>query len=273
MELITKLKIDIEKVNERNRELIAKNIIKKFTIKEKRTINFWKGENNIMNKDGLYTFRDITNFLISNDEFTEIKKSDIKSYISIFDIKFDNYDLIENINKILEEIQTNRIKNCIKYIKILDKSFMKGIYSNDIIYRVMSEPYNGNIIKNISAWSLVPIPYFCNNNKDNCYLYITKIPKNIKVLYLENNIKDTKNLNNFTLWKHYEYEYLLPRNLEFKILNEKEIKINNIWYNNKQENKSKHKFIKYNVIYIKIIKKNENNYKFDTKPVKLVNNK
>jgi len=50
-----------------------------------------------------------------------------------------------------------------------------------------------------------------------------KIPKKLKVLYLENNSKD-KNLDNFQDFTMYEYEYLLPRNLEFIEYKTKNIK-------------------------------------------------
>ena len=144
----------------------------------------------------------------------------------------------EDLKKILLEINNKRIKNIQKYIKIEDSIFKKGFLSNDIIYRMQKDKINENIIKNSTSWSLVPLDYFCL--KEECHLYITKIPKDLKVIYIENNSKDKVLTTNF-LYEIYEFEYILPRNLKFIETKIKKIEVPNINYNKKNEELNKFK--------------------------------
>jgi hypothetical protein len=233
--LLQKLKIDIDKINKRNQELIETKWIDKLNNKQKKFLNWRKKQPSLMNRDGLFSFTDLSSYLLNPDKFSEININNLRNYLSIYEYKQKwGVILLENINddfkKILQEIQKQRVKSVQKYIKIEDSIFRQGIYSNDTIYRTQEEPIIGNIIKNTTSWSLAPIENFCN--KKECHLYVTKIPKKLKVLYLENNSKD-KNLNNFQDFTMYEYEYLLPRNLEFIEYKTKKYKIINNMYNNK----------------------------------------
>lgn len=142
-----------------------------------------------------------------------------------------------------------------KYVKILDKMITKGIYSNDTIYRISRKPIEGNILKNFSSWGLIPMEGFCDFKE--CHLYVTKIPNKLKVLYLENLSKD-KDLDVFQEYAHYEYEYLLPRNLEFKELKTKTIYITSFGQHLKDKNINSNNETKVIVHYIKIIKKIKN---------------
>jgi hypothetical protein len=259
--LIEKLKIDVEKIKQRNNELISKNWIDGLSVQQKKFLNFRKGPpSSLMNRYGLFGYTDLSNFLINPDKFNEIKLSDIQAYMTIFELK-QKWDLFnvgmfnDDFTKILQQIQKKRIKNIIKYIELEDSIFKKGIYANDTIYRVQDRLFENNIIKNSTSWSLTPQEFFCS--KSVCHIYITKIPKNIKVIYLENNSKD-KNLDIFQNFNYFEFEFILPRNLEFKEIKTKIIDIPNRHFDSKNEIQNKHKTIKYNIHYIKIIKKIKN---------------
>lgn len=97
---------------------------------------------------------------------------------------------------------------------------------------MQTKPIDGNLIKNSTSWSLAPIEGFCNDTL--CHLYITRIPSKLKVIYLENNSTD-ENLSVFKDFNSYEFEYVLPRNIEFTGTKTKKMKIQNRFYNNKND--------------------------------------
>jgi hypothetical protein len=254
--LLQKLKINIKKIQERNDELIQNKWIDKLTTKQKKFINWRKGPPKILNRDGLLGYMDLSDYLINPDKFSEINVNVLRDYLSIYEVKqkfgiITFSDISDDLKKILKTIQEHRVHNIQKYIKIEDDIFKKGIYANDLIYRVQKDPFSGNIIKNSTSWSLAPIENFCR--KEECHLYITRVPKDIKVLYLENNSKD-KNLEMFKEFNSYEYEFVLPRDLEFKEYKTIKLTITNNNYASKNPNSN---FINkmFIVHYIKIIKK------------------
>jgi len=178
--LIEKLKIDVEKIKQRNNELISKNWIDGLSVQQKKFLNFRKGPpSSLMNRYGLFGYTDLSNFLINPDKFNEIRLSDIQAYMTIFELK-QKWDLFnvgmfnDDFTKILQQIQKKRIKNIIKYIELEDSIFKKGIYANDTIYRIQDRLFENNIIKNSTSWSLTPQEFFCS--KSVCHIYITKIP-------------------------------------------------------------------------------------------------
>jgi len=117
-----------------------------------------------------------------------------------------------------------------RYIEVEDSIFKKGIYSRDTVYRVQTKKIDGNIIRNSTSWSLSPVQWFCSDTV--CHLYITRIPHKMKVMYLENKSKD-KNLSTFINFPIYEFEYILPRNIEFKETKTKKINIPNPFFDQK----------------------------------------
>ena len=255
--LLSKFESDIDKIKKRNKELISTNWIEKLSLDQKKFLNFRKGNPTLMNRDGMYGYSDITNYLIDPDSFSNININSLKDYFIIYEIKQKyNSIMINNINedlqKLLRKIQDKRIENIEKYIKIEDSIFDIGINSKDIIYRIQNNKINGNIIKNSTSWSLIPIDWFCYTKE--CHLYVTKIPNNLKVIYLENKSNDIE-LSTFKDFNNYEFEYLLPRNLEFKEVKTKTIKIPNENISSKDEyyNNYKEKIII--IHWIKIIKK------------------
>jgi hypothetical protein len=263
---IQKFKIDTDKIKKRNEELMSMNWFDKLSIQQKKFLDFRKGPpKQLLNKDGLYGYPDLSNYLVNPDKFSEISISNLQDYLMIFNIE-QEWEMIwfskinDDLKKILKKIQEERIKNIQKYIKLEDSIFNKGIYANDIVYRVQDKPIEGNIIKNSTSWSLAPIENFCD--KTECHMYVTQIPKKLKVIYLENKSKD-KNLKTFQQFNMYEFEFVLPRNLEFKELKTKTYSIPNRKFNFKNEEMSKPKEQKFIVHYIKIIKK-LNNVPFPT---------
>jgi len=250
--------IDTEKINKRNDELIKMNLMDRLSIKQKKILNFYKGPPKFINDDGLYSYSDITTYLTDEQSFGKISVKNLKDYIIIYQINRDKFgiqynEIVDQLDGILKTIQKKRIQSVVKYINIMDTVFNKGIRSTDTIYRMMSVPFNGNVIKNTTSWSLSPIEWFCNSETE-CHLYVTKLSKNIKVMYVENNSKD-KNLKTFQEFYAYEFEYLLPRDIEFKELKTKKIAIPNPKFALKKKPINQKKEVNIIVHYIKIIKK------------------
>jgi len=255
--LIQKFRIDTEKVKKRNEELMKMNWIDKLTAEQKKFISWRKGDPQIMNRDGLFNYFELSNYLINQDQFTKININNLREYLSIYEVKQKFHIInLNNINddlkKILQTIQNKRINAIQKYIKIEDSIFKRGINSTDTIYRIQDRKIEGNIIKNSTSWSLYPIEWFCT--KAECHLYITNIPNKLKVMYLENKSKD-KNLDIFNDVPVYEFEYILPRDLEFKEIKTKIIKIPNKSFNKKNEEMNKFKEQNIYCHWIKITKK------------------
>ena len=237
MLLIQKLKIDIDDVKKRNKELIATNWLSALNAKQKKFINWRKGVNPIMNRDGLFGYAELSTYLLNPEKFNEINVDDLKEYFSLYDIKtqwsvipFANIN--NDIKSILKKIHDGRISKIQKYIKLEDSIFKHGLRSNDTIYRMQNEKVNDNVFKNSTSWSLAPQEFFCWGS--TCHLYITTLTKKIKVLYLENNLKD-KNLDKFADFEYYEFEYILPRDLEFEEYKTKKKKILNHAYSSKED--------------------------------------
>ena len=236
MLLIQKLKVDIDAVIKRNQELISNKYLDKLSVKQKKFLNWRKASPTVMNKHGLFGYSDLSNYLVYPDFFSEISINNLREYISMYDIKgkwgtIAFAHINEDLRYILRTIQKNRIKNIQKYIKLEDSIFEHGIVSNDTIYRTQAGPIRGDVIKNTTSWSLVPLEFFCGGGS-RCHLYITTLPKNIKVLYLETNSHE-KHLDNFNNFDAYEFEYVLPRDLLFEETKVKKIKILNHRYADK----------------------------------------
>ena len=75
-----------------------------------------------MNKDGLFSYYDLSNYLINPDKFNEIYINDLSKYITIYEIKQKwNSIQLDNINndlaKILSSIQK---KDVMQYKNILN---------------------------------------------------------------------------------------------------------------------------------------------------------
>lgn len=269
--LLKKLKIDIDHIKKRNKELIDMKFMDTLSVKQKKFLNWRKGPPRIMNTDGLFGYFDLSNYLTDQNNFNEISVNNFKEYLIIYNIKqkfdfIDFYNINIDLKRLLLEIQTKRIRAIQKYIKIEDSLFEKGIHSNDIIYRMQEKQIEGNIIKNSSSWSLAPIDGFCGNHQ--CHLYITKIPKNIKVIYIENDSND-KHLTMFQWFNNYEFEYILPRDIEFTEVLTKKIKIPNKYFSNKNETMNKSNDRIFYLHWIKIIKKIKSEFP-KIKPIKLV---
>ena len=97
---------------------------------------------------------------------------------------------------------------------------------------------------------------------------ITKIPKNIKVIYIENDSKD-KHLTMFQWFNYYEFEYILPRDIEFIEIATKKIKIPNKNFSSKKETINKSSDRIFYLHWIKITKKIKSEFP-KSKPIKLV---
>lgn len=250
--LVKKFNIDIDKIKKRNTELINLNLTDKLNTKQQQILNWRKGEPTpYMNKNGLFGYYDLSNYLINTDKFGEIELKYLRDYLITYEIKPEyniSYEL--DLKNILLKINSYRVKAIQKYIKLEDSIFSKGIHSSDIIYRIQREQIEGNMIMNSTSWALSPMEGFCNKI---CHLYITKIPKFLKVFYLENK-SNSKHLKMFKDFQIYEFEYLLPRGLEFTEIKTKKYKLlkNYIMFKDETLN------YEYRTIYchwIKIIKK------------------
>ena len=270
---IRKFKISTELTNKIHKELLAKNMTKKLSNKEKQILNFYKGPPKMMNKDGFHSYADITNYLYNFDIFNEIHIDDFNKLCLLFQVDHKGYikfdDIPKNIHDNLVVIQKKRIKSIVKYIKTLDQVISKGqlIDKKLAIYRFMSRPIDGNIIKNVSSWSLIPQPWFCDMDKE-CHLYVTTIPKNLKTIYIDYEGND-KNMKTFTEFDYAEYEFLLPRNLEFKETSTNKMEIPNREFNRKElMDKKTQTLIIHN---IKLIKKHKSDVEIkNSSQIKLI---
>ena len=140
-----------------------------------------------MNHNGLESYGDSSSYLIDPQRFSEFKLDDLIKYMIVYgiDLKFlDKNNIIDELKKIVTQIINHKVDVVHKYLKIEDDIFKKGIRSNDVVYRVQDKPINGDTIKNATSWSLAPIEWF--GGRSESWLYITRIPKHIKVIYLEN---------------------------------------------------------------------------------------
>jgi hypothetical protein len=255
--LLQKFKIDLDKIKKRNDELMSTNWIDSLTKTQKKFLNWRKGPPKLINNDGLFGYTDLSDYLTNPEKFSEISISNLRDYIIIYGIrqKFDSIrlnDINQDLEKIIREIQKKRVESIQKYIAIEDSIFFNGINSRDIIYRMQSNPIKSNIIYNSTSWSLYPIDWFCETKE--CHLYVTKIPSNLKVIYLENKSKD-KLLDVFNEFNFYEFEYLLPRNLEFIEVKKRKIKLPNKYFTDKNKDISEHNENIIIIHWIKIIKK------------------
>jgi len=259
--LIKQFNINTEIIKKRNEQLINMKWIDKLTQNEKKFLNWRKGPvSKLMNRDGLFGYTDLSNYLINCDFFNEININHLQSYLSIYDIKTKfnviyTHEINKTLSEILKKIINIKIKKIKKYIQIENDIFKKGIYSNDVIYRMQNTEITTNIIKNSTSWSLIPAGWPCN--REICHLYITKIPPKLRVIYIENNSND-KNLSVFKDFNAYEFEYILPQNIEFKEIKTKTVYITNNFFDNKTKELNKFKNHKIICHYIKIIKKNKN---------------
>jgi len=86
---VNKFNVNIDKIKKRNEELIQTKWIDKLSTKQKKYLNFRKGPPQLMNKDGLLGYPDISNYLVNIDKFNEINIKDTKLFI-----------YLSNINKI-----------------------------------------------------------------------------------------------------------------------------------------------------------------------------
>ncbi len=235
--LVRALNIDIDKIKRRNEELLKMNLLDKLTTKEGKYLGFRKAPCYKLNKDGLYGYTDMSNYLINRDKFFEISLKDVIKYVSIYDIDLQfQLPLTEQIEtelaRAVKKINANRIKMIEKYIKIEDGIFKKGISGiHDKIYRVQNDLLKDGIIKNSTSWSLFPLDMFCYSA--TCHLYITHIPKKMKVLYVETN-SNKKSLDVLKLFPFYEYEFILPRNTQFVEIKTKTIHIPNAMFSSKK---------------------------------------
>lgn len=85
--LLSTFKIDIDKIKNRNANLIENKWIDKLTSKEKKYLDWRKGGNSILNSDGLKGYRNLSNYLSNPDKFYEIQIDYLRDYIEIFNIK------------------------------------------------------------------------------------------------------------------------------------------------------------------------------------------
>ena len=120
--LLQKLKIDIDKINKRNQELIDIQWIDTLSSKHKKFLNWRKAEPSILNRDGLFGYTDMSSYLLNPDKFSEININNLRDYISIYELKQKwGFILLSNINDdlkiILQKIQKQRVKAYINISK------------------------------------------------------------------------------------------------------------------------------------------------------------
>jgi len=253
--LLSHFKINLDKVQTRNEQLLAYNLMKKLNPMERDVLSTYKmGDPSYLNKDGLLNFVSFSQFLAYPDQFGFIDIKQLREFIITYRIKLTKqnikyYDLPEELEDILKTIQKRRIEAITKYVRVMDKAFKKGIECNDTVFRVMSYPFESNVIKNFTSWSLVPLIEFCGN--ETCHVYVTKVPKFVKILYAETDWDDptVQIIKGYT---SYEYDFVFPRDLLFRETSTEMMKIPNFNFNNKHT--PKRSTVNVQVHYITITK-------------------
>jgi hypothetical protein len=256
------IKLNIDKIKEKNEELLKKNLYKNLDKKEKYIIERYKGPPHGIDKFGLKGYIDFSDYFINQKEFTNINIKEIPVYTTIFGLN-DHYNTFhinqhnfqEKITYILTTINDKRIENMEKYISIMDNIINKGIKNNNnTIYRVMSKNFDSNIIKNFTSWSLYPQIWF-GAGSDVFHIYIAKLSPKIKSFYVEYD-GDDKELTDIKKFPYYEYEFILPRNIEFTQKKISIKKIKPIMFEEKMKSNVKEQIV--HIHYINIFKQHKN---------------
>uniref|UniRef100_A0A6C0CAX6 Uncharacterized protein n=1 Tax=viral metagenome TaxID=1070528 RepID=A0A6C0CAX6_9ZZZZ len=221
------LKLDKDVIKSNNEKFINMNLYDKLTAEEKYVLTRYKGPSHGMDKYGLFGYDDYNKLFIDPEKFLTIDVNHLDEYVVLYrlndsydDMHLNLNDLKSQLGKILDKINNKRKSNIIKCVNHFDHIIRKGIHYPGYLYRVMRTPFMGTEIKNFTSWSMYPQIGFCDGN---CHIYIVKLPKKMKAWYMEydiqypNNEKDQilKDIGNFG---YYEYEFLLPRNITFRIL-------------------------------------------------------
>lgn len=151
----------------------------------------------------------------------------IDMYIEYYKLKGRTKSASEFVDKVLPQLNQLRKKRIISVIESLDSAIYEfGVAPSKYfgkrdskfqLFRVMNQPYSVDKnkmgqIQAISSWSIYPLFGFCKENE--CYLYIIdhfdkSVEKQMKLLYLE------KQNQQLVYW---EFEFVMPRGVIFKIL-------------------------------------------------------
>jgi hypothetical protein len=255
------IKVNIDKIKEKNQELLKKNLYKNLNKTQKYIIERYKGPPHGIDKFGLKGYGDFTDFFINKKQFVSIKTTEIPVYATIFGLN-DHYDTFsirqhnfaEKIKNILTTINKKRTENMEKYVNIMDSIIKSGIKNNNnILYRVMTKEFDSNIIANITSWSLYPQIFFGAGNPV-FHIYVAKLSPKIKSFYVEYDGQD-KDLEDIKKFPFYEYEFILPRSIEFKQTKVSIKKIKPITFDNKHNSDLKEQIV--HIHYIKIIKQHK----------------
>ena len=203
------------------------------------TINNYKMNDYYYINKYLYNNNSIKDININEDMFNELqankninKKSNTNTLFTYNDIT------ISNLPKIIEYYINNKI---IKQINILDTIFINNdipkLTDNDILFRgtkghtqttLHSKIGDTLIFKNFmsSSTNISNIVQFTDTNNNNikvsCCIYILTKLNNIPYLYIpwaSNIFKNKFTHQKILMAQHDEFEYVLPRNLKFKITN------------------------------------------------------
>jgi len=240
------LKLDKEMTKSNNEKLLDMNLYDKLTAEEKYVLSRYKGPSHGMDKYGLFGYDDYNKLFLNPEKFLTINADYINEYIVLYkmnesydDMHLDLDNLKTRLGKILDQINNKRKSNIIKCINHFDHIVNKGIHYSGYLYRIMGTPFTGNEIINFTSWSMYPQMGFC---EDDCYIYITKMPKKMKGWYMEydtqnNTDKILKDISNFS---YYEYEFVLPRNITFKTIKTVNLSIPPLHFDSKS-NKDKNK--------------------------------
>ena len=208
--------MDIE-IFKLHKTLAKKQNIKKFKSSELEILLIYVD----MIHTEIFRLADVQHFLIDGTtNITGINLLVIADYIKNEPIP----DIIPLLDKYLQE-KRNRIMGFITRMDKLLKD--RSIMINTTLYRCMQQMYKNNEIKTYSSWSLLPIPFFCDNTN---IIYVMRY--NNRGLYTENDDKIKLKTDNVFNEDDREYEVILPRGLKFRIDATKEEDMINIYNKN-----------------------------------------
>jgi hypothetical protein len=232
MNIINYFKINKKEIFDLNQKLIKNPITDKLNVDEVKTFSRYRNVNS--DEHGISYWLYAERFY-DQSKFCEISYDEYKYY----QIKLQLYETynLEKLKLDLENIIDYRDHIIVNDILKFDNFFKIGIeLPNQMIFRFMKKPFISDTILSISSWSLIPLVGF--TQIQNSHLYVTKIPKDLKVIYYD---LDTKHnelyrdlLINFDRDSTYLFEVLLPRGIKFVEDKVEVIEFDNEFFNNKK---------------------------------------
>jgi len=222
------LNIDKDVIKNNNELLLSMNLFDKLSNEEKYVLSRYQGPSHGMDQYGLFGYAEYSDLFINPKDFLTIHGGDLDEYIILFGLNYNfknvnlhMFRLGSEIRNLVNKINDIRKSNIAKCIDIFDTVIDKGVTYSGYLYRVMRSSMSADVIYNFTSWSMYPQIGFCDFD---CHIYIVKIPDDMKIWYMEYDGNDEL-LIDIRNYHKYQYEFILPRGLKFKVISNVSMKI------------------------------------------------